>query len=557
MNICHRLRFRTVLGAPKKSKCEMSRPPAGPAVPAFMEAILMHALLDHMSLRVKATIIVLGVIVLGLYANAMMIFLHTNQLIAQQQSQAAAAMARSLAQASELALSTRNQAELNRLATGVLTNQDILFAAIYEGDGTISAHATRNEAVWSAFQKGNVNNPLFLLGDSTVVDQRAKTAGGHTSPQIVGRVIVALSTEPMIRAQKQAAGYRLATACAVAIVSGLFIFFMLGMWTRRVQRLVVATERVAGGDLTAPIESVRHDELGRLCQAFNEMRQAVQRRDQELRQLNDGLQQQVAQRTADLERAVAAAESANHAKSQFLANMSHEIRTPMTAILGYADLMVDPTQGPSDRLECIQTIRRNSSHLLSIINDILDISKIEAGKFTVERINCSPIEIVADVASLMRGRALEKDLQFSVEYASPVPAVIKSDPTRLRQILMNLCGNGIKFTKKGEIRITVRLITMVDPDHPSLRFEISDTGVGLTREQQAGLFMPFTQADSSTTRTFGGTGLGLTISKRLARMLGGDITVRSQPGVGSVFTLRLPQEAVDPRKAGLILVSHF
>jgi signal transduction histidine kinase/CheY-like chemotaxis protein len=264
-------------------------------------------------------------------------------------------------------------------------------------------------------------------------------------------------------------------------------------------------------------------------------------------------EEEVRVRTRELQAAKIAAEHATESKSQFLANMSHEIRTPMTAILGYTDLMVDPTQSPSDRFDCIQTIRRNAGHLLTVINDILDLSKIEAGKMALEHINTSPMQIIADVASLVRGRALEKGLSFDVEYLGPIPRTIQSDPTRLRQILLNLCGNAVKFTHTGGVRVVCGLV----PDQPCLRFDIVDTGIGLSPEQQDHLFAPFTQADTSTTRKFGGTGLGLAISRRLATMLGGDVTLTSEPGRGSSFTVHVPTgplegvELIDPaREAG-------
>ncbi len=236
-----------------------------------------------------------------------------------------------------------------------------------------------------------------------------------------------------------------------------------------------------------------------------------------------------------LERAKQAAESATRAKSEFLANMSHEIRTPMTAILGYADILADSVDRPEQQ-EAIQTIQRNSDHLLVLINDILDLSKIEVGKLQVEHLPTCPLAILADVVSLMRVRALAKGLPLKLEYSGPIPQTIQIDPTRLRQILVNLVGNAIKFTEIGEVKIAVRLVDR-DTAEPKLQCEVIDTGVGMSPCHLERLFQPFQQADTSTTRKFGGTGLGLVISKRLAALLGGDIAASSALGKGSIFTL--------------------
>ena len=233
------------------------------------------------------------------------------------------------------------------------------------------------------------------------------------------------------------------------------------------------------------------------------------------------------------------AQVASRSKSEFLANMSHEIRTPMTAILGFAGMLLEDgnKEGVSpERIEAARTIHRNGEYLLEIINDILDLSKVEAGKMTVERITCEPCRLVADVASLVKVKADNAGLSFRVEYAGAMPQSIQSDPTRLRQILINLIGNAIKFTEVGGVRLITRLVT--DGDEPRLQFDVVDTGLGMTEEQAARLFQPFTQADSSTTRKFGGTGLGLAISKRFAEMLGGDITlVETGPGKGTHFRI--------------------
>ena len=230
--------------------------------------------------------------------------------------------------------------------------------------------------------------------------------------------------------------------------------------------------------------------------------------------------------------------AADRAKSEFLANMSHEIRTPMTAILGYADLLASSVER-SEEQESVQIIKRNGDHLLAIINDILDLSKIEAGKLELERITCSPSAVVRDVASLMRVRADAKGLPLTIDFVGRIPETIICDPMRLRQILTNLVGNAIKFTEVGEVKIVVQLLGMGTATS-QLQCEVVDTGVGLSSLQQERLFQPFQQTDNSMTRKFGGTGLGLVISKRLAEMLGGNITVTSTLGQGSNFALALP-----------------
>ncbi len=266
----------------------------------------------------------------------------------------------------------------------------------------------------------------------------------------------------------------------------------------------------------------------------------------------------------ELERARLAAEAANIAKSAFLANMSHELRTPLTSIMGYADLLLDPAVSADRRRDFLVTMRRSGQQLLSLINDILDVSKIEAGKMTIERVDCRLLEVLSDVDSFMRARAVERGIQFSVRNVTPVPLRIRTDPTRLRQIFLNLVGNAVKFTDAGSVRVEVsyRPEGVLAPQaahgvgrEPSsgpgksaaggaqggvLVVAVVDTGIGIAPEQQARIFEPFTQADVSTTRRFGGTGLGLSISRRLSHMLGGSLTLESRPGHGSTFSLYLP-----------------
>ncbi len=226
------------------------------------------------------------------------------------------------------------------------------------------------------------------------------------------------------------------------------------------------------------------------------------------------------------------AEKASASKSAFLANMSHEIRTPMTAILGYADLLTQLDLDPADRFVHAETIKRNGEHLLAIINDILDLSRIESGKMNIESMPVDLSQFIAHTAELMGGPAKRKDLAFSVEVEDDLPAGVKTDPTRLRQVLLNLVGNAVKFTEQGGV--TLRIARQGDY---GLRFAVTDTGIGIKPEKIDTLFDTFTQADESHSRRFGGSGLGLAISQRLAFMLGGRIEVDSTVNEGSTFAV--------------------
>jgi PAS domain S-box-containing protein len=230
------------------------------------------------------------------------------------------------------------------------------------------------------------------------------------------------------------------------------------------------------------------------------------------------------------------AETANRSKSEFLANMSHEIRTPMGAILGFADMLLHKSPEECAQAGCVQIIQRNAMHLLELINEILDLSKVEAGQMKVERVSCDLLELLSEIITLMRPRAAEKGLGFGITFQGPIPRSIQSDPLRLRQILVNLLGNAVKFTESGRIDIRIADAGSGSPNIV-LRVGVIDSGIGMTPEQLGRLFKPFTQADASVTRKFGGTGLGLTISRQLAKLLDGDVTATSQADIGSTFTL--------------------
>ncbi|MEM6313800.1 MAG: ATP-binding protein, partial [Planctomycetota bacterium] len=243
------------------------------------------------------------------------------------------------------------------------------------------------------------------------------------------------------------------------------------------------------------------------------------------------------------------AEAADRSKSEFLANMSHEIRTPMSAIIGYSDLMLDPEQSHEDRTESLYAIRRNGEHLLSLINDILDLAKVETGQLHTESSPVDVSEVLEEVVATMRPLARNKDIDLQRRHSSKLPRKITTDPLRLRQIVLNLVNNAVKFTERGGVTVDACVLypgenpTVKDwpaaPDHAVLRITVKDTGIGMLPEHTATVFDPFQQADRSMTRRFGGTGLGLAISRHLAEHLGGKITLTSELGVGTKVTLTL------------------
>ncbi|KZN32653.1 chemotaxis protein CheY [Pseudoalteromonas luteoviolacea S2607] len=308
-----------------------------------------------------------------------------------------------------------------------------------------------------------------------------------------------------------------------------------------IELLGEASHRVGDGDLSVFLPAHEDDEVGTLFDDFNHMVKQIRDFQGELEDYKLHLEEKVENRTRALEEmnqqlevAITEAEQANQLKSRFLANMSHEIRTPLTAIMGFTEQLLHNPQAKNAELH-LDTILRNSKHLLELINNILDLSKIEAEKLEVEQNEIEFLPLLKDVESIILPMAEEKQLDFMLDYNFPLPKLLNSDETRLKQILLNIASNAVKFTEQGSIIVGVDF--KAGPDQ--FVFVIKDTGIGMSESEMERVFKPFEQADTTTTRRFGGTGLGLCISKNLAQLLGGDVEVTSEQGNGSVFSISI------------------
>jgi signal transduction histidine kinase/CheY-like chemotaxis protein len=432
-----------------------------------------------------------------------------------------------------------------------------LFGYVTEGNIAIAILDTKGMVVGSTFQNMTIGDQVErkLPGNIMQLDganyrrmpeaaqsmplmvrwRRSIYGTNQAIPQSDWRVMIEVPMEPYY-AQLEAFyiesfGLMLALCCVGLIIS----LVSTKLVTKPIAQLAAVTTnlptRVEDGSALSWPKS-RLFELNSLIENFKYVTNALRLRFHELR-----LEVQERARTEqNLKQASEAAKAANFAKSAFLANMSHEIRTPLAAVLGFAEMLADPNLSRPEREEGLRAIERNSDQLLRLIDDILDFSKVEAGRLNFESVNVPLDEILAGGIEALQGKATEKNIQLLINNSTSVPDSFVTDPARLKQILLNLVGNAIKFTHQGQVNVDISFEKSEEKSKGTLTFRIRDTGIGLSEEQASHLFQPFRQADSSSTRRFGGTGLGLVLSRRIARCLGGDVTlVECQPNKGCIF----------------------
>lgn len=443
------------------------------------------------------------------------------------------------------------------LLAALKSKEEISSAALYDRQGKLFA------AYRSPAHAAEEPPPALAAFDDAALAE-ANLAGARLwSPRMrlyrpvvsgqaqVGVIVIEADLLAMWRDIAGSLGVIGAAMCVSLLVSQVAARRFTRSITDPVTKLIQAARKVSESqNYTLRVSHQRNDELGTLIDSFNDMLAQIEGRGAALVNHRDELERQVSVRTEQLERAKNAAEAASRAKSAFLATMSHEIRTPMNGVLGMAEMLLGTDLSETQR-NYTRLVKRSGEHLLVIINDILDFSKIEAGKLTIEYINFNLWDLLEDIHTVYTPQAHNKGIALDFDIANDIPVAICGDPNRLRQIMANLLGNAIKFTEHGRIDALVR-IASEDSQAVMLRFEVRDTGIGISREARSRIFEAFSQADDSTTRKYGGTGLGLAISKQLVELMGGAIGVENGKQGGSVFwfTVGFDKRRVDPDLPG-------
>jgi signal transduction histidine kinase/DNA-binding response OmpR family regulator len=517
---------------------------------------------------------------------------HQRRVARQQFIKRGQTMGQNLAFGSELGVLAANDRLLASAMRGVAADEDIAYVFVYTADGKLlRKDGPQAEQVKNAEDIGlppaeldalkqqlepmavepRVQGGRFTEFITPITSEAEKTpdemllgpmpttpnAAGHDR-KVIGFVRLGLSLASLQAADQALIQTWGGITVLVLLLATVAILILSRRITEPIKELTRRARQIAAGDLDHAIPVRSQDEIGQLGASFNEMAAAlkstIQRREQllaELNDLNQNLESRIDKRTKQLQEHAAALEVANKHKSEFLANMSHELRTPLNAIIGYSEMLEEEAQesGLTDFVPDLQKIYSSGKHLLALINDVLDLSKIEAGRMELYLETFEVGDVVEEVVATIQPLAAKNGNELALEGVAEA-GQMHADVTRVRQCLFNLLSNACKFTKDG--RVTLGVTREPVDGREWVRFDVTDTGIGIPAEQMKQIFEAFRQADASTTRRFGGTGLGLTISQEFCRVMGGRIEVKSNVGQGSTFTIRLPADVSESvRDAGV------